>query len=304
MVMFCFFVSCFYDCRVLNASDHNQRILEEQLCDEARQQMKPELKACEDFKCIENVLYEEGERALDKYLDSYAVPHDVRIRKRAQWSDLKAYNPLFYNDYYPRPGKQLHDEKTLGAALVNKTKKFLQQGGVNPDAVKIYADSEYFSQNSNAIAAAGSMTDKTPSYIKFNLQKSHLINDHVIAHEAIHTIELHHLKLCFFRINKNLNNVNELDRLREEISEYAFTDWRREHEKQAELFPVLRFKSKKVFPQLKQRYLHRCITESLAIVPNVDPKRTHPTCMELLSYMVRISDIENKAKELANVKNS
>ncbi len=51
----------------------------------ARKRMSPELEACPDFECVENLLYQDEERALDSYLGSMLAAE--RKELDAAWCD-------------------------------------------------------------------------------------------------------------------------------------------------------------------------------------------------------------------------
>jgi hypothetical protein len=72
-------------------------------------------------------------------------------------------------------------------------------------------------------------------------------------------------------------------------------------EKQAELFPLLRFDDPNIAKQAWQNHMPACIREykrgNLRWHTSPD-LATHPGCPELLPYMIRMEDIQQETKKL------
>lgn len=265
---------------------------EEDIIPWERSCIKPQLACCKTLECVQDLLYQEEQAALEQLLDIYDIPDHTRKQFYAQWSDLKAYNPLFDNDYYPAPYKQFHDEKNLGTELVNRTKLLLKKNGINSDAVAIRIDPAYFKQSKHSIAATICMTKSSPASIKYNLNYINEINDHIILHEIIHLVEAHSLKRML--VGKIIKSRNAL--IYYPVHDIAYKKWIIEQEKQAELFPFIRFGCSFYKEQLvafhKPEWLSIDSDLPSAVLNNNLNGETHPNYFELVPYITKINYLQ------------
>lgn len=269
------------------------------VCRQARKYMKPELAACEDFTCIKNLLVKEEDDLSNQVLDEHKMSPENQKRLKAEFADIATYNPLYRNDYYPEPGKQFQDEEKLGKCLVSKTRLFLREYGINPDAVEMKYDEKYF--KSNAFFAGGKSPGfRYPAKVIYDVEGINGVkftdkHIHHIAHELTHVRDFTLSK--FHLVNKYLAFDADIYSQYSSVSD-LYRAWTRSHETQAELFPLLDFGST-IFDEFVDRQIKSCVEFSFRSNQRdkwnaAGPRAIHPGCAKLVPYIVKIQDLEKK----------
>ncbi len=276
---------------------------EKQIFHQARQNARSQLARCKNTTCVEQLLYAEEDDVFDALLFENNIKRAERERFKRTWMDEKKETQKILSDHSINRKDSLgvyHDEEQLGETLIRLTKEALVQNNINPNMVTIGTDKELFTENTTKHSA---LIGRATVFVGEESQKFHsariLLNTestdcdaHLIAHEVTHIKELHGFKGC--RLNKTFNiQPDTLDA----------KNWNRSTEKQAELFPLIRSKDKKVTEQLTQQLLKKimpqCISMARSGILNsmwhesyaLD---THPGCSELLPYILKIEELNKK----------
>ncbi len=270
----------------------------------AAKNTSPQLHACTHLKDIETLLYQEEKDALNEYFTACNVPKD----KQVEFHDAFEQGMKTLNSYHIKIasyflGKNAtHDTKNINADLLQKAKDIIMQYGLNPNRIDIIYDDAHFQKEPTCSAYATTFGEllnhplrivmSDAATIALNI-KSIVLNTQTIAHEVTHIKEGHTVKTGAAEIiaaKFKKNNSPEIQK--------AFLEWKKNLEKQADLFPLLRLDNDDITKQLMQKKIADCLYEHLKI----DPVRIqqqgsevhyHPKYSELLPYIIKIQTLKN-----------
>lgn len=270
----------------------------------AAKNTSPQLHACTHLKAIETLLYKEEKDALNAYFAACNVPKD----KQVEFHDAFEQGMKTLNSYHIKIAsyflgkKAVHDTENIDADLLQKAKDIILQYGLNPNRIDIIYDDAHFQKEPTCSAYTTTsgellnhplrivMSDAATIALNIN---SIVLNAQTIAHEVTHIKEGHTVKsgaaeMIAAKFKKN--NSPEIQK--------AFLEWKKNLEKQADLFPLLRLDNDDIIKQLMQKKIADCLYELLEIDPiRIQQQRSevhyHPKYSELLPYIIKIQTLKN-----------
>lgn len=250
------------------ASENNDSIVHE-IFAQARQHTKPELAQCETPECVEKLLYREEEDVYDAMRkqcdeDKCYLYHD----NRDLWCDDRDWDKVLrgaaeFLEFKTNGTKRPQNEATVGERLVHFTTKYLRQSGMNPDNVTIMSNKDYFDKNPDvgAYAEGFLVPDNLASpKIAFNMNSS-MVHDsphYVSSHEVTHINEKHRFKKHLY------HNYYPYHLFPEPVAKKfaaSFVALTRVHEKQASLFPLLRFNDRCIQNEMMDEIMPDCVKQ-------------------------------------------
>jgi hypothetical protein len=296
-------------------SENNDPIVQE-IFAQARLYTKQELAQSETPERIEALLYREEQDVYDAMRkqceeDKCYLYHD----NRDLWCDDRDWDKMLHGmvefvEFKTSGVKRPQDEATVGERLIHFTRKYLRQSGMNPDNVTIAGNKDYFDANPDTVGyAEGCLVPDNMANPKivFNMNSS-MIQDfphYVSAHEVTHLKEKHRLKKHLYHNYYPYHLFPEPVAKKFEDSFRALT---RVHEKQASLFPLLRFNDRCIHKEMLDEIMPDCIKQYKSGTLNEQWHKsktddTHPRCSELLPYALHIEKVKmtNQKKKSASL---
>lgn len=270
------------------------------ICNLAREHMRPDLGACNDLQCVEDLAYKDERRALDGVFKEHNTYFNSLF-----WGSAKLGYWLRDFNRYAFSWLTRHDEKGLGKALVETTKQTLRNYNIDPNSIDIVRDDKDCDLEQGI--ALSNVSSIAFDVSKLNDMSNH--NDvvkHIIAHEATHIKEGHSIKESALRAHiatpggrNDYLDFLELERVSKTPS---FLRWKRSIEKQANLFPLTRFGDQDLLSGAFKVTLSECVEDykmgTLKDKLHTSPKdATHPSCAEMLPFLVRIYDLKKRSAQ-------
>lgn len=271
----------------------------------AEANISPQLHACVNLKDVETLLYQEEKAALNAYFTACNVPiatqmefHDAFEKgiKARNSSHIKAASYLFDK-------KAMHDTENIGTDLLQTTKDIIVQYGLNPNFISIIYDAEKFKKDPNCVACAEIptiMLSENPlkffindaATIVLNVNATFFLHRHTIEHEVTHIKEGHSVKQPVAKYIAAKFKKDDSPSIQK-----AYFEWEKNCEKQADLFPLLRFDNDDTIKQLMKNkiadHLSKHLAASVRASQEVSEDHHHPQFSDLLPYMIKIQTLKN-----------
>ncbi len=274
----------------LNAAEKE---MQEAIYESAWQHMEPELAACEDLECIENLLhFKEKQLALMTLVKS-GMPIEQVIGYMQEYSLIKS----IHKQLIKKSPIQEHETSRLDKDTVYMTRSFLEKSGINPHKVKITG--RRISSKEASLGRARGAALRSVAEIQYPSKKRYVPSACVIAHEVTHLDEAHTLKRQFVQ---RFSQASEVDifQHKEIDANYYFSKMSRMQEMQADLLPFLRFKEHVIGEQLLKVRMPECEywykqgkLDTMWHQPG-NTLSTHAGCTEELQYILKINDLRQR----------
>jgi hypothetical protein len=277
----------------------------------ARKNMQPDLQACKSLEDIENLLRKEENKCLNDIKEKLDVPDLLWDECLAQ---IQKYKEYCLNTYFkqPNPNKD-HSLANVDPELYKKVVHDAKMYGINPDSINIVYDKKRQDENPSCIAFSTGPNFYEDTFIAYRPAQISFIPlnlcaskedqyEHTPLHEITHQIELHSIQVNLIcrTLNKILLSIdfNEKGKLIKALD--------RNHEKYADLGPIIKFKNSKQVRVLRKIYIDNCISKiqnGEKFTWNQSPEdATRPdACAEMLPWILKIEDImAQEAKQSPN----
>lgn len=262
---------------------------------QARLHMKPELAACTNLECVDDLLHAKELKTLKRVVELSGRSVEEQKLFMERYRDAKQK----HKQLIEKSDVQNHDTKRLSKHTLDTTKYFLEQSDIDSRKVRINANNFRMRERAESLGASYGASEKGAAYIEYHSKDRKEPDEHIIAHEVIHIEEGHSFKRNMI---DDFAQTFEVDIFKADTRDvhYYFTKLRRVYEMQAELRPLLRFKDKKLPAQLLESTMPQCEywyeQGHLSKVWNKPANgiSTHPGCTELLPYIIKIEDLKKQ----------